>query len=264
MDLRELSKRGETSEIRHPWEQARLQVVLQLMKENIKNLNNTTLNILDMGCGDTYFVEQLSRELPSCNYYAIDIAFEEEQLALLQEKFQGTNIKVYKEFNDATNDISGKIDIVLLLDVIEHIENDIEFLKWMKTFDCIQKSTNFFITVPAFQSLFCAHDEFLGHFRRYTNTSLKQHITHAGFKTNKLGYFFTSLLLPRWIQVQKEKNPANKPDFSTGLVDWNGSAGKTKLITSILIIDFKIGHFFKKLGLNIAGLSNYTVCTPTA
>jgi len=118
------------------------------------------------------------------------------------------------------------------------------------------------ITVPAYQSLFCSHDHFLGHYRRYTNRSLKQTIEKAGFEKLKLGYFFFSLLMPRILQTLKER--ISKPDLSkstTGLVEWGGGKGITSIIKGVLRLDHRITHGIKMLtGLSLPGLSNYILC----
>lgn len=246
---------------RHPWEESRFKVVLTLLKQRIKNFPKAELSILDMGCGDTYFVECLAKELPLCNFHAVDIEFSNKYFQELEIKFSGTNINVYKNLEDIKN--VAQIDIVLLLDVIEHIEDDIDFLRWMQTFNHINTETSFVITVPAFQSLFCTHDVFLGHFRRYSNTSLKEHITASSLIPELNGYFFTTLLFPRWLQVTKEKRSQDKIELSTGLVEWEGSNVKSFIIRSVLLLDFRFTYLLKKTGINTPGLSNYIICRPS-
>ena len=88
---------------------------------------------------------------------------------------------------------------------------------------------------------------------------LKKHTSLAGLETKEVGYFFFSLLLPRYLQVKKEKAQKNL-DTTTGLVDYNGGALSTWLVKTVLVIDFKISLFFKLLGMKLPGLSNYIIC----
>ena len=87
----------------------------------------------------------------------------------------------------------------------------------------IDGNTRLLITVPAYQSLFSSHDSFLGHYRRYSNGSLRRLIERSGFKVLDIGYFFGSLLPVRILQVIKERLFGLKPDQPTsGIVTWTG------------------------------------------
>ena len=119
----------------------------------------------------------------------------------------------------------------------------------------------FLIAVPAFQSLFCSHDDFLGHYRRYTNKSLKVNLAEAGLNVFKIGYFFFSLLPIRIIEVIKESiiKPSSKIN-ATGLTKWEGSKTKSIFLKNILLLDISIAFTLKKIGINMVGLSNYAIC----
>ena len=66
-----------------------------------------------------------------------------------------------------------------LFDVIEHIENDIDFLS--KLYKRIDKGTRIFINVPAFNHLWSKTDKFSGHFRRYNLFELNRIIDSTKF-----------------------------------------------------------------------------------
>ncbi|MEL6720891.1 MAG: methyltransferase domain-containing protein, partial [Bacteroidota bacterium] len=217
------------------------------------------LQVLDLGCGDTFFVENLSQRFPNSTFYGVDIEFQEEDLAYYADAFVDKPIAVYDSLEQMEQQKSiQQLDAVLLLDVVEHIEQDIAFLKMLFAKNYITEATKIFITVPAFQSLYTTHDDFLGHYRRYTNKTLVQTIKQAGFQKLKVGYFFSSLLPVRLLKVIKERF-LGKDEESTGLVEWTGSESTTKLIKQILITDYKVSHFFRKIGIKIPGLSNYVV-----
>lgn len=258
MDLREVHKRNELIvQNRHPWEIARVKVIKDLLKKNSSLHNGKT--ILDIGCGDTFVVEELANFLTNSTFLAIDTAFNDELIATFNNKINTNNIRLFKTLNDAIPFIQNEVSLVTLLDVVEHVENDVDFLRSITNENYITSNTEILITVPAFQSLFCSHDTFLGHFRRYTNISLEKSIVLAGLKITDKGYFFMLLLCPRLLNVLKEKiNPNNT--HTTGLVEWMGGNLITKLISSLLYFDYKLGRGFKKLGLNVIGLSNYAIC----
>jgi trans-aconitate methyltransferase len=257
VDLREKNKRDEVQLFQHPWELARLDAVIDYLERN-KIISNAK-NLLDMGCGDTFFLESLAVRFPKINYVGVDINFDDDYLSDKKESLP-SNIQLYKSLETAEIDFPDiRFDVVLLLDVIEHIEDDIEFMKYMKSKTCITSKTMFCITVPAYQALFCSHDVFLGHFRRYTNKMLKRHLSQSGYEVLEVQYFFSILILPRLIQVMKEKI-AKPQDSTTGLVEWNGGKSKTDFISLILFSDYKLNRFLKRLGIGLPGLSNIATC----
>jgi hypothetical protein len=252
MDLREIRAREEV--VRHPWELARFEVVCDLLKKYIKETES--LNMLDLGCGDTFFVENLAQRFSNSRFYGVDIEFEEADLDALGEKLKGQPIQLFQSLDNMEAEAAPQeIDIVLLLDVVEHIEFDVEFLQMLHRKPYITERTKIIITVPAFQSLYTSHDDFLGHYRRYDNAHLKKTIEKAGFQSVKVGYFFGSLLPVRALKVAKEKL-LGKDKASTGLVEWSGSEGKTTFIKNVLQLDYKIGQL---TGGKLPGLSNYIV-----
>lgn len=260
MDLVEVKNRKNEITSRHPWELARFEIVNSLLQGIIKNEGN--FNVLDIGCGDIFFVSKLSELYPKSTFYAIDIAFTDEIMTSYNEMIAGKNIYLFKSLEEASSKITGKANLVLLLDVVEHIEKDVQFLSDLNRNTVITDDTRIMITVPAYQNLFCTHDHFLGHYRRYNNKTLIKTIDESGFQKSKVGYFFLSLIFPRIILVIKEK--IVRPDLNsgtTGLVEWNKGAGVTGVIKSILLLDFRVTNFIKKYtGITISGLSNYIIC----
>lgn len=258
MDLKEAKHRKGLH--RHPWELARLDVVCNLAGKQLEALDQQGGLLLDVGCGDTWFVEQLAERYPSLKVAAVDILFTDEDLQTLRAKYAGGRISVYRTMEEAQAALQGdSAGMVLLLDVIEHIEDDITFLKWLQGFSCITADTHFMITVPAYQWLFSNHDIFLEHYRRYTNRMLLDHIGQAGLAPVKLGYFFFSLYLARILAWMKEKISGSKKE-TTGLVEWTGGALATNSIKSVLMTDFHITRAFRSIGLKFPGLSNYVLC----
>jgi hypothetical protein len=257
MDLRESRSRNVEAAVRHPWELARLEVVYRLLSRRIGK--NKIGNILDLGCGDTYFVEQFAGRFPGRDFAAVDIAFDKETRLAYEERLKGKPIHLFDSLEEAQSGFKTEVDLVLLLDVIEHIEHDIDFLSSLKNYSFIKKDAWVIITVPAYQSLFCSHDKFLGHYRRYTNKMLEEHVKKAGYIPREAGYFFSSLLLPRYLQVRKEKSSGYRKE-TTGLVEWSGSPSKTALLKNILLFDFEMSRAAGLFGFNVPGLSNYMLC----
>ena len=87
----------------------------------------------------------------------------------------------------------GAYDLVAVLDVVEHIEDDVAALAAMTTL--LKPGGKILIAVPAHQWLWSAHDVVNHHHRRYSKRTLARAIADAGLKPARLTYF-NSLLFP--------------------------------------------------------------------
>jgi hypothetical protein len=259
MDLVEANKRNSNNNRRHPWEFARLEVACDLLKDYIKNDSNYT--VFDIGCGDIFVVTSLSDAYPNVTFYAIDSAFTEDIILRFQSQVGDRKVFLFKSLEEAGQKLGREVDLILLMDVVEHIEKDVEFLKSLSQERFVGSETVVLITVPAFKQLFCSHDVFLGHFRRYTNRSLLASIRAGGFKMIRIGYFFSFLLFPRLLEVVKEKlSPPNRQKATTGLVEWNRGPLLTTLVRKALVLDYKwTGWLRRYTGLKLPGLSNFVI-----
>ncbi|PNB53208.1 SAM-dependent methyltransferase, partial [Pseudomonas sp. FW305-130] len=81
----------------------------------------------------------------------------------------------------------GAYDLIAVLDVVEHIEDDVAALKAMG--ECLKPGGKILIAVPAHQWLWSAHDVVNHHHRRYSKATLAAAIGKAGLKHNGLRWF---------------------------------------------------------------------------
>ena len=87
----------------------------------------------------------------------------------------------------------ANLDLVLMLDVLEHVRDERRVLN--DVFRIVRPQGTLVISVPAFQSLWSRHDELHHHKRRYSRRSLVDVLTASGFVCHRVTYFNT-LLLP--------------------------------------------------------------------
>ena len=88
----------------------------------------------------------------------------------------------------------GSLPAVGLFDVIEHLEDDLGFLRSMH--GLLQQGGRLYATVPAYRSLWSTNDVRAGHFRRYTQKGFSGLLGQAGFKMEFASYIFRPLPLP--------------------------------------------------------------------
>lgn len=79
-------------------------------------------------------------------------------------------------------------------DVLEHIEDDVGFLKLVGSI--LHPGGRFYCTVPAYQSLWSQEDVFAGHFRRYSVVHLQRVLEQVGFRVEFVSFLFTWLVIP--------------------------------------------------------------------
>lgn len=233
MDLIEVSE----NKNRHPWELSRTKSIInQLEKLNITG----NRKILDIGCGDSYFDRCLISSNPELEIYGVDINLKEE---FYEKKIHGLN-----SFEHIPN---IKFDFVIMMDVLEHIEDDKSFLNDIKS-KYLKDDGILFITVPAFMKLFSLHDKELKHFRRYNHKMLSELINSCGLEELDWSYFYFSLLIGRLFTMNKTKNLGSWQKPSDSFL--------TKSITSVLNIDFKVLKALSSVGIHLPGLSLMAVC----
>jgi SAM-dependent methyltransferase len=84
----------------------------------------------------------------------------------------------------------GSIAAFGLFDVLEHIEDDAATLAAFHR--CLAPGGRTYIAVPAYQWLTSDQDRLVGHFRRYSLSSLAAVVRRAGFEIDYQTYFFSS------------------------------------------------------------------------
>ncbi len=243
MDLAERSQHNH----RHPWEITRASAVISLIKK-IKTLDSP-LRVLDIGCGDGFVLDQLKKIFPLMTADGIDINLSQQDILE-----RSTDTIQYSNTIPASR---NHYDLILLMDVLEHIQCDVKFLKNISKYASTE--TFFIVTVPAYQRLFTAHDIFLKHYRRYNTKLLLQTISSAGLTPLKQGTFFFSLLLPRLLEHFSDHILSLKRPPSKGIGHWDKNTFLTKLIICFLNTDNMTLLTLNTIGIQLPGLSLWTI-----
>lgn len=168
----------------HWWYRIRRKIVFDLIKKFFVTDSNKT--ILDIGCGTGFLLKEFQNFE---RVYGIDCA----QEALDYCRKRGLeNVKKGNISDVPFND--NQFDIVLALDVLEHVENDDKALREMNR--VLKRGGIGIIFVPAFQSLWGISDELGLHIRRYRRGALADKIQRENFRILKASYFNMFLFLP--------------------------------------------------------------------
>ncbi len=95
---------------------------------------------------------------------------------------------------DTANFRERSMSAVGLFDVIEHIDDDVAFLKSISVL--LKHNGLIYATVPAYASLWSQEDVYAGHFRRYTLTGFCDTLRSSGFQILFASCIFRFLPVP--------------------------------------------------------------------
>jgi 2-polyprenyl-3-methyl-5-hydroxy-6-metoxy-1,4-benzoquinol methylase len=147
-------------------------------------LGNTPYKrILDVGAGSGFFSHHLLTHSSASEAWCVDISYDADSDATT-----GGKPVHYRRDIDAVD-----ADLVLLMDVLEHVDDDVGLLR--AYVEKVPSGSRFLITVPAFQFLWSGHDDFLEHKRRYTLAQLEAVVRNTGL-TVKQGAYYFGLVFP--------------------------------------------------------------------
>jgi SAM-dependent methyltransferase len=144
----------------HWWFTARRRVLLRLASELLPEAGT----VLDCGCGTG---GNICAFRPDHRRIGVDPS--PEAISIARAKCPGVEFICGTVPEDAL-EVLWAADLVLLTDVLEHVEGDSELLA--KLVGGMKPGANLLITVPADPSLWSPHDVSHGHFRRYTAATL--------------------------------------------------------------------------------------------
>ena len=250
MDLRE---RHHDTARRHPWERARLSFVEQLVATHAGAGSGP---VVDIGAGDGYVAAAFADTNRAV--FAVDAHYTDADIARLRTPS-------LQPSREAPTDVAA--DVVLLLDVIEHVHDDVGLLRIAR--DLLTKDGIAVITVPAWPALFSSHDRALLHHRRYTPTMLRTAIAHAGLRVVVDGGVFHGLLLPRAFAVLAERLRPGRIDavvgvdvgvgVGVGVGHFAAPAVVGDVITAALRAEQRLSDVAARRGLAVPGLSQFAV-----
>lgn len=249
----DLCEKRDQHGLRHPWELARIQTLRHLIRTLKLSPHQT---VLDAGCGDGYTAQQVFAPVQPKQLTGFDIYLTEEQITHLHQEYPHSTYA-----NHADQLPHQQFDLILFLDVLEHIEFEVDVLREHAE-KFLAPDGAVLITVPAFQSLFSQHDVYLKHYRRYSLGQLQNMVRSAGLTPVKGGYLFGSLLPVRTLSALYQKVVPPKELTAKGIGQWTGGKLLTSLITSMLYADNRFLLALSRLGIHLPGLTSWVLCKP--
>ena len=206
----------------HFWYRAR-KMQLSIWFQGLKKSN---LQVLDLGSatgGNTLHIASLGHIVTSAEFSDIGIQIQRSKgIQVVQADARKL------PFEDES------FDVVICLDVMEHIEED--FLVISEISRVLRSGGRFLISVPEDPKLWSSHDVSVNHVRRYTRNSLLNILEYTNLKVTNL---WSTLFLLRPVVVVARK-------FNNGSSLKRINPLLNMIFFLICILEFKIPKFSRK------------------
>lgn len=184
----------------HYWTLARNKII----KRELMHNGLADKKILEIGCGKGVVVSFLRQAGLDC--YGVELSKIEPIVSI--RDFVNTGVG----FEYLSNELKESTEVVMLLDVIEHIEDEATFISSVKK--TFPKLCCILITVPAGPKLFSNYDVYNGHYRRYEFSTLSALEKKIGMRMLRFSYLFRPLYFSaRLLNIlgQKRKTKISPP-----------------------------------------------------
>jgi 2-polyprenyl-3-methyl-5-hydroxy-6-metoxy-1,4-benzoquinol methylase len=176
---------------KHWWFQTKKEIVLKAIEKF--NDAKGQIKILDIGCGSGLMLNSLEK---IGEVSGMDMS--DDAIGFSGKIFNGRVLKGW--LPDKVPFPENHFDLIVALDVIEHIEDDFGSLESIRKH--LKAHGKAIITVPAYMFLWSPFDDKNEHKRRYRRSELKKKLLAAGFKIEKLSYYIF-FLFPAVFIVRK-------------------------------------------------------------
>jgi len=182
------------------WFRGRRQIVLSALGD-IK-----PQRVLDVGCGT-------GANLLLFNGQTVGLDISSKALAFAKRRKK--DLLLVQGSAEALPFEEGTFDLVLALDLLEHLPDDVKGLREM--YRVLRKGGTLLVTVPAYRFLWSEHDEALGHFRRYSKGEIKGKMEGVGFSLKFISHAIVLPFFPIALfrLIQKILRRANKQPKSS-------------------------------------------------
>jgi SAM-dependent methyltransferase len=166
----------------HWWWRARRGVILAELARRVgprRGLTRRRQTILDVGCGDGLFFDDL------CRLGDVEGVEVDDSLVAPDGPWRS---RIHVCPFDERFQPGRRYSLILMLDVLEHLSDPVAALSHAR--DLLTGDGTLLITVPALRLLWTAHDDMNHHYTRYTKRSFRRVAEPAGLWIEQLRYLF--------------------------------------------------------------------------
>jgi 2-polyprenyl-3-methyl-5-hydroxy-6-metoxy-1,4-benzoquinol methylase len=192
---------------RHFWYQGRHRFLLRALKLHLPGSfqKENALTAIDLGGGCGGWITFLQRHLPN---RLKELALSDSSLRALELAGSLVGEDVVRYQTDLLRlGWRDRWDAAFLLDVLEHIPQDVEVLSQIR--QALKPGGMLFVTTPALKCFRSYNDEIFHHVRRYAKRDFARLADAAGFRLLRASYFMFFLSPLLWLSRLKRFDLAN-------------------------------------------------------
>jgi len=229
MDLKETDILGDDIS-QHWYYRSKAKAITQLLGKTRPS------TILDVGAGSGFFSRYLLDNTTAQEAWCVDISYDNDSDTLQNEKSI--------HFRRSIGHIDA--DVVLLMDVLEHVDDDVGLLNYYV--NKVPRGSRFIISVPAFQFLWSGHDIFLEHKRRYKLSQIENVALSAGLTITKGTYYFGAVFpITATMRIYTRISTSNDVPVRSQLANHNLFVNGT--LTTLCSLELPLMRFNRVAGL---------------
>jgi len=192
----------------HFWIRRRFDVMRRLADDFLRS--STCAG--EIGCGHGLLQKQVE------DFYGIPVSgFDLNEIALQRNVSKLSPVYCY-DIHQRNPQFDTHFDLLFLFDVLEHIENENEFLQSVKFH--LRDSGTLLVNVPAQKFFYSDYDRAAGHVRRYSMDRLEKIAEENGFKVRAITYWGLPLVP---LLLARKAIPVQRSDGKAGF-DTRGSS----------------------------------------
>ncbi len=149
--------------------------------------------VLEVGCGNGNFTIRLA----CCCKKVVALDLNKEYVKTTKARLQGKKTVEIIQADASNIQWKHSFDTIVMLDVLEHIEDDINMLRNLSSY--LKPDGKLVIKVPALNFLYSRMDQAVGHYRRYNKNALKCIFEQANFAEPLIWYFNATGIFGWWL-----------------------------------------------------------------
>ncbi len=192
----------------HWWWRSREREILRQLESQLGQADGSK-RILDVGCGDGLFFNELNR------FGEVTGIESDPETLSPQGKWRE---QIHLRMFDRTFEPGVKYDAILMLDILEHMPDPEAALQHARKL--LAPDGVLIATVPAFMALWTSHDDLNHHVIRYRSDNFCPLVTQSGFQIRKSSYLFHWTCPVKLLIALKERIFGAKPQPPQVPVAW--------------------------------------------